>query len=82
MSAVLDRLLKPPRARLGAVMVMVAMVRAWPHDNANLAKYRAGVKRPANFARTGIRKFMDGLAYRNANRFAPSLARSGCELRI
>jgi hypothetical protein len=46
MSALLDWLLKPPRARLGAVMVVVAMLRAWPHDNANLAKYRAGVKRP------------------------------------
>jgi hypothetical protein len=40
----LDRLLKPPRARMGAVMVMMAMLRAWLHESANLAKYRAGVK--------------------------------------
>src|SRR6202790_2451983 len=44
MSALLDRLLKPPRARLGAVMVVIAMLRAWLHNSANLAKYRAGVK--------------------------------------
>jgi hypothetical protein len=44
MSALLDRLLKPPRAPLGAVMVVMAMLRAWLHDSANLAKYRAGVK--------------------------------------
>ncbi len=34
MSAVVDRLLKPPRARFGTVMMMVAMMRARPHDRA------------------------------------------------
>jgi hypothetical protein len=44
MSALLDRLLKPPRARVNTVMVTLAMMRTWLHDNVNLAKYRAGVK--------------------------------------
>jgi hypothetical protein len=77
MSALLDWLLKPPRARLGAVMVVVAMLRAWPHDNANLAKYRAGVKLSLTRS-SGLPLESSSIIWvTSTRRFMPSPARIG-----
>jgi hypothetical protein len=47
MSAFDCRLLKPPRARFGTVMMMVAMMRARRHEAHKIAEFIERVKPPA-----------------------------------